>query len=105
MAARMAEQRLPGSDSRSNPKAREDPGGEESTTVGNPRGQTPTGTKNPHGPNPGRRPPARGSKCLGPATLQVKRGQARSISLIRPLFPAIDYISSSKMAVEIDCCR
>ncbi|KAJ1178820.1 hypothetical protein NDU88_004062 [Pleurodeles waltl] len=36
-----------------------------------------TGTQNPHGPNPGRRPPAPGSIRLGPAMLQEKRGQAR----------------------------
>ncbi|KAJ1131269.1 hypothetical protein NDU88_009608 [Pleurodeles waltl] len=71
------ERRLPGSVRGLNPKAREDPGEEESTIVGNPRRQTPTGTKNHHGPNPGQRLMAPGSKRLGPATLQEKRGQAR----------------------------
>ncbi|KAJ1217560.1 hypothetical protein NDU88_005154 [Pleurodeles waltl] len=40
-------------------------------------GENPTGTKSPHGPNPGRRSPAPGSIRLGPGTLQEKRGQAR----------------------------
>ncbi|KAJ1131268.1 hypothetical protein NDU88_009607 [Pleurodeles waltl] len=61
----------------SNLKVREDPGEEESTIIGNPQGQTPTRTKNHHGPNPEQRPPAPGSKRLGPATLQEKCGQAR----------------------------
>ncbi|KAJ1141078.1 hypothetical protein NDU88_007414 [Pleurodeles waltl] len=72
------ERKLPGGVRGSNPKACEDPGEEETPRIiWNPRGQSPTGTKNHRGPNLGRRPPAPGSKLLGPATLQEKRGQAR----------------------------
>ncbi|KAJ1157020.1 hypothetical protein NDU88_009736 [Pleurodeles waltl] len=39
--------------------------------------RNPTETTSPHSPNPGRRSPAPGSRHLGPATLQGKRGQAR----------------------------
>ncbi|KAJ1153970.1 hypothetical protein NDU88_006728 [Pleurodeles waltl] len=73
-----SERKHPGGVRGSNPKARDDQGDEETPrTVGKPREQSPTGTKNHRGPNPGRRPPAPGSRLLGPATLQEKRGQAR----------------------------
>ncbi|KAJ1188549.1 hypothetical protein NDU88_005310 [Pleurodeles waltl] len=62
-----SERKLPGGVRGSNPKDREDPGEEETPRiVGKPRGPSPTGTKNHCGPNPGRRPPAPGSKLLGP---------------------------------------
>ncbi|KAJ1190129.1 hypothetical protein NDU88_006868 [Pleurodeles waltl] len=59
------------------PKDRKDQGGEESTVVRSSWGENPTGTKSPHGPNPGQRSPAPGSISLGLATLQEKRGSTR----------------------------
>ncbi|KAJ1125378.1 hypothetical protein NDU88_003810 [Pleurodeles waltl] len=57
---RWSERKLPGGVRGSKPKAREDPSEEKTPRiVGNPRGRSPTGTKNHCGPNLGRRQPAR----------------------------------------------